>query len=112
MGGSVLDPGIPLQKGLHVYAHSLRGRPGGVALLVMNHDRLAPRALSLPVPGERYTLDGPLQGGKVKLNGVELALGPGDALPKLSGSPTLAGAVTFAPATISFLALPEARNGG
>jgi hypothetical protein len=31
MGTTVLDSGVPIQKGLHVYAHNLRGTPGGVA---------------------------------------------------------------------------------
>ena len=33
MGTTVLEAGVPIQPGLHVYAHSLRGVPGGVALL-------------------------------------------------------------------------------
>ena len=36
MGTTVLDSGVPIREGLHVYAHRLRGHPGGVALLVIN----------------------------------------------------------------------------
>jgi hypothetical protein len=32
MGTTVLDAGVPIQAGLHVYAHCLRGTPGGGAL--------------------------------------------------------------------------------
>jgi hypothetical protein len=39
MGTTVLESGIPIQMGLHVYAHCLRGTPGGVALLVINNDK-------------------------------------------------------------------------
>ena len=39
MGTTVLDPGLPIQAGLHVYAHCRRGMPGGVTLLVINTDR-------------------------------------------------------------------------
>ena len=48
MGTTVLDSGVPVQQGLHVYAHRLRGAPGGVALLVINTDQDAQRTLSLP----------------------------------------------------------------
>src|SRR5262249_19197862 len=33
MGMAVLDSGVPIQRGLHVYAHCQRGIPGGVVLL-------------------------------------------------------------------------------
>jgi heparanase 1 len=44
------------------------------------------------------------------LNGNELRLGANDALPSLAGAPTAAGEVAFAPATITFVALPVAGN--
>jgi heparanase len=112
MGTSVLDPGVPAQSGLHVYAHSLRGRPGGVALLVINTDRSAPRTLHIPVGGERYTLSAPgdLQSKRVQLNGTELKLGTDDELPNLAGARTDPGDLRFDPATITFLALPGASN--
>jgi hypothetical protein len=76
MGTTVLDPGAPIQKGLHVYAHSLRGTPGGMVLLVINTDHDAAQALAIPTAGRRYTLSAsPLQSGRVRLNGAELALG-------------------------------------
>ena len=64
MGTTVLDSGVPIQKGLHVYAHNLRSTPGGVALLVINNDRDAVRTLSIPTAARRYTLSAsPLQSG-------------------------------------------------
>jgi len=112
MGTTVLDSGVPIREGLHVYAHCLRGRPGGVALLVINNDRNTPRTLTIPVASERYTLSASeLQSKSVQLNGVELKLGAGDVLPVLVGIPIQAGSVEFAPATITFLALPQAGNG-
>jgi hypothetical protein len=113
VGNTVLESGIPIQEGLHVYAHSLREKPGGVVLLVINNDKSAPRSLTLPVASERYTLTAPtsdLQVKQVQLNGTELKLQEGDALPPLAGVPTPAGTVTFAPASITFLAMPEAGN--
>lgn len=110
MGRIVLDTGVPIQAGLHVYAHCRRDAPG-VALLVINTDRDAPHALTLADASERYTLDAAnLQDGSVRLNGGPLALAADDKLPRLSSAPTAAGRVTFAPATISFLAIPEANN--
>lgn len=110
MGTIVLDSGVPVRGGLHTYAHCLRGTPGGVALLVINTDRAAPLTLRLPARSERYTLSGSLEGKLVQLNGQELALGPNDELPRLTGARTVAGEITFAPATITFLAVPGAAN--
>ena len=39
----------------------------------------------------------------VRLNGVELALGPADAVPSFKAETTAAGAIPLAPATITFL---------
>jgi glycosyl hydrolase family 79 len=111
MGPTVLESGIPIQRGLHLYAHCLRGAPGGVALLAINNDRAAARVLTIPMPGQRYTLaSGELQAKVVHLNGVELKLGVDDALPDLTAAPTQAGDISLGPATITFIALPGAGN--
>jgi heparanase len=113
MATTVLDSGVPIQAGLHVYAHCQRGMPGGVALLVINTDKAAARRLMLPLASERYTLASTapdLQTRSVALNGTPLALTPADELPRLDGVQTPSGEVVFAPATITFLAFPEARN--
>lgn len=113
MGTTVLDSGVPIQPGLHVYAHGLRGRPGGVALLVLNTDRSTPRTLHVSLAGQRYTLSvpGELRSKLVRLNGTELKLGANDDLPDLAGAPVGAGHVRFEPATITFLGFPDASNG-
>ena len=111
MGTTVLESGVPIQAGLHVYAHCLRGTPGGVALLAINNDKTASRTLTVPAPGERYTLSSSnLESRSVQLNGTAIALGGNDDLPPLAGVPSAAGNLTFAPATITFLALPGAGN--
>jgi len=110
MGTTVFESGIPIQAGLHVYAHSLRGVPGGIALLVINTDKTATRTLKLPIASERYTLSATtadLQNKHVELNGSLLALSANDELPRLIGKPTPAGAVSFAPGTITFLAVTK-----
>jgi glycosyl hydrolase family 79 len=111
MGTTVLDAGLPFSSGLHVYAHCHRGTPGGVSLLVINTDRDAPHALMLPTASVRYTLEAAsLLDTDVRLNGSTLALGPGGELPPLAGAPATASTMTFAPATITFLAIPHAGN--
>jgi len=111
MGTTVLDAGVPIQEGLHVYAHCQRGSPGGVALLVINNDRQKERQLSLPQPSERYTLDAAdLEDGHVRLNGHVLSLGANDEFPTMTGKAVAAGTLSFAPATISFLTIPGAAN--
>jgi heparanase 1 len=111
MGTSVLDPGVPVQAGLHVYAHCQRGTPGGVALLVINTDRDAPHSLKMANASARFTLDAAnLLDASVRLNGHALTLGPDDRLPPTTGVPASAGMLTMAPATITFLAVPEAAN--
>ena len=111
MGTTVLESGIPIQEGLHVYAHCLRGTPGGVALLAINNNRTAPSTIAIPTGGDRYTLAaGNLDSRRVQLNGTELALAANDELPTLAGVAMLPGNVTLAPATISFFALPRAGN--
>jgi hypothetical protein len=111
MGNVVLDPGVPIHAGLHVYAHCQRETPGGVSLLVINSDRSAPHSLMFPAMSERYTLDAAnLRDGTVRLNGSALALSASDDLPRITGAPTAAGPVSFAPATITFLTVPTAAN--
>jgi hypothetical protein len=114
MGTTVLDAGPSPAPTLHLYAHCLRGQPGGVALLAINTDRTVSQSLNLPTAAERYTLSVPsvenLEDTHVQLNGTELKLGADDAIPEFAGVPTSSGRLTFAPATLTFLAIPNANN--
>jgi hypothetical protein len=111
MGTIVLEPGVPIQTGLHVYAHCQRGTPGGATLLVINPSRDTPHALTLDVASERYTLDAAsLRDIHVRLNGHTLGLNAQDDLPRIAGAPTAPGVLTFAPATITFLTTPAPNN--
>jgi glycosyl hydrolase family 79 len=111
MGATVLDSGLPIEQGLHVYAHCQRGKSGGVALLVINTDRIASRSLTLTSASERYALDATsLRSTIVQLNGMTLALDDRDELPFIEGLSTHAGTLTFAPATISFLTIAAENN--
>jgi heparanase len=111
MGATVLDAGVPIEPGLHVYAHCQRGRSGGVVVLVINTDHDAPHALVLPIASLRYTLDATnLLDADVRLNGRTLALDADGELPDIAGIPTPANNVTFQPVTITLLAIPDAGN--
>ena len=110
MGATVLDPGVSIAVGQHVYAHCQRDTPGGVTLLAINNDRAA-HMLETPFAGKRYTLSAePLENSDVKLNGKALKLGDHDDIPPLEGMATAAGSLELAPATITFLSLEQAGN--
>ncbi len=111
MGATVLDPQVAPRPGLHVYAHCLRGVPGGVAVLALATDRTASAALRIPARGERYTLaSDDLESAQVELNGSVLTWDVTGDLPRTKGTAVGAGEVKLAPATITFLAFPDAGN--
>jgi heparanase len=111
MSTVVLDAGPSPAPSLHLFAHCLSHQPGGVALLVINASRDESQSIDIHSTSERYTLSSKnLQDNHVELNGVELQLGADDALPKLQGIPSRQGTLTFAPSSITFLALPKAHN--
>ncbi len=111
MGATVLDARASVPPNLHVYAHCLPGRSGGVTLLVLNIDDKNAQSMAIAGASERYTLTAlDLRGQKVSLNGAELALQENDALPSLLGMKTAAGQVSFPPASITFLSMAGAGN--
>lgn len=83
MGTTVLDAGAagseePGTPNLYVYAHCLRGHPGGVAMLAINADKKASMEITLPAEADRYTLSAAdLMDKKVELNGRELKVSAG-----------------------------------
>lgn len=118
MGTIVLDAdpkaapsGTPSTPGLYLYAHCLRNRSGGVALLAINASREHAAQLALPQASERYVLASDnLTSSQVSLNGVDLAVTPQGSLPVLVGTPTPAGKITLAPTTIAFFTIEGAGN--
>lgn len=110
MGEVVLDAGAN-ERGLNVYAHCLRGQPGGVALVAINLDRTAKAKLRIPTAARAYTMSADrLDGDKVQLNGRQLKLDADDTLPALAGRAMRRGTHTLAPASITFLSVPGAQN--
>ena len=110
MGTVVLEAG-PSREGMHLYAHCLRGHPGGVAVLAINNSRTTAGTVHIDGSTERYTLTADaLQSKTAKLNGKILALTAGDELPSLVGASEPAGSIRVDPASITFLAAPNAAN--
>lgn len=114
MGTTVLEAGPSPAPGVHVYAHCLAGKPGGVALLAVNTERSASREVAVPMRGERYTLASAqgLLAHSVELNGNALTLGKDGAMPPIRGVPTPAGPVALPAASMTFLAFTDAGNAG
>jgi hypothetical protein len=111
MGNAVLDSGVPITEGLHVYAHCWLQNPGGVVLLVINNDTQNPREVVLPNHSERFTLAAAtLRSPAVRLNGTVLGPEAVDQLPGLSGIPASPGSLRFAPATMTFVVISGAGN--
>jgi hypothetical protein len=111
MGTTVLDAGASPTPSLYLYAHCLRGKPGGVALLAINADRNAAQTINLPAKSIRYNLtSSDLMSPTVLLNGVELQLTENGDLPSLDGAPQSAGSLSLSSASITFLAIPSAHN--
>jgi hypothetical protein len=111
MGATVLDPGGADAPRLYLYAHCLREKPGGVALLAINADRTASAMLELPTAANRYALTAEhLTDASVRLNGNRLRLSAQDELPTLEAESIPPGRLDLSPASITFLAIPDAAN--
>jgi heparanase len=109
MGTQVLDAG-PHRPGMQLYAHCLRGARGGVTLMALNLQE-APATVSVTGPADLYALTGAeMQGKTVLLNGRELALGAGDAMPDMVPRRVTGNQVALAPSSVNFIVLPQAGN--
>jgi hypothetical protein len=111
MGTTVLDAGSAPAPKLYVFAHCLRQKPGGVALLILNTDQTMSQELVVPTASQRYALTAKsLMDTTVQLNRTPLKLKADGDLPQLTGAPLRAGKVVFPAQSITFLAIPEANN--
>ena len=108
MGTTVYDSGDPIREGAHVFAHSRKDGKTGVVYLIINNSETESTVVELPGEAQRYTLAG--QGGNkhaaiMTLNGKDLVLGEGDALPALEPVIQHAGKVELDPMTCTFFVL-------
>lgn len=104
MGTKVLGVGSDSAT-MRVYAHCLKGKPGGVALVAVN---LAPTASEIRFvgKGQVYALAGAQDGAAATHNGRLLALGKKDGLPALTAV-RASGSAPVATAGVTFVALPD-----
>jgi hypothetical protein len=110
MGTTVLQPGASPSPDFHLYAHCLRGVPGGVALLAINASPQA-QTMDIPKASQRYTLAAEqLNSRSLQLNGRVLQLQTDDTLPSMSGIKSSAGRMELAPRSITFIGISEAGN--
>ena len=111
MGSRSLNPGVLPTNNVRVYAHCMNGSRGGVTLMILNMDKSSELSLIVPVAGRRYTLSSPdLFSKSVLLNGNELRVASEGTLPSIEAQASKAGIASFAPLTITFLAMPAAGN--
>jgi heparanase len=109
VGTQVLDAG-PIEPGLHVYAHCLRGTPGGVTVIALNLER-TPASMQASGPAEVYALtSAQLTSKAVLLNGTRLALNSDDSLPAIVPEKRDGSYIVLAGHSVNFVALPQARN--
>ncbi len=111
MGSTVLDAGARAPENTYVYAHCLRGTPGGVGVLALNANRESAVEVNLPAASERYTLTArELLGGEVELNGRPLKVSSAGDVPEPKGAKAAAGVQDLPPLSITFFAIPGAAN--
>jgi hypothetical protein len=111
MGTTVLKPASAPVEGLRVYAQCMKNVPGGVTVLAINTNRENAKTLAISAASERYTMTAAqLEDTRVDLNGKELKLGADDSIPAFAGVATPAGPITLPPASVTFLAVREARS--
>ena len=89
MGNTVFASGEGIRPGAHVYALSRKDGKPGYAYLVLNTSWTESTTVELPGEAEAYILtgNGSMRSRTMLLNGRELVLGEGDALPELTGKP-------------------------
>lgn len=111
MGTRVLDPGVKPTAELRLYAHCMNNNKGGVTLAALNLDQKSEHSLTLPMPGERYTLTAAtLLSEAVNLNGTPLKAQDDGTLPQITGAKSSAGELRLPPASITFVTIPGAKN--
>jgi hypothetical protein len=109
VGTQVLDAG-EISPGLHVYAHCLRGTRGGVAVMAINLEPTAAR-IDASGPAELYALTAPeLTSRTVLLNGMPLAVGEDDTLPRIVPKALDGKQIELAGHSVNFIAFPKAAN--
>ena len=107
MGTKVYEAGKGAQ-GVYLFAHNIKGRNGGITLLVLNTNKES-TTINIPANGEQYTLtSNELHSDTVQLNGQELKLSDDEMLPTIKGKKANAGNVKLPSASITFITFENA----
>lgn len=111
MGDVVLNPRVPKDQKVRIYASCMHAKKGGVTLLLLNTDTQATHNVSISEAGKRFTLTAPeLTSTTVLLNGAALNAAPDGSVPVLHAVQAAPGETRLPPASITFLTLPSAHN--
>ncbi|MBD0289263.1 MAG: hypothetical protein ICV79_28170 [Flavisolibacter sp.] len=109
MGTDVYDANSTT-RGVDMFAHNLKKKPGGIALLIVNTLNTA-TPIDVPSNAEQYMLTADeLQTKKVQLNGQDLALTANDQLPVIKGKAIKAGVIQIPPHSITFLTFSQIKK--
>ncbi|MEZ4901925.1 MAG: hypothetical protein R2822_09290 [Spirosomataceae bacterium] len=102
MGTEVYETS-PIASGVNVFAHSLKNKPKGRTLLIINTNATE-SSVTIPADANQYLLAADeLMTKKVKLNGQELKLTATDEVPALKGQKVKAGNVILPAHSVLFL---------
>jgi len=111
MGAVVLDPGMPKDQPLRIYAQCSKAGKGSVTVLALNTDTANEQSFALPQQAERYTLTAPdLTSGQILLNGAELKAESDGTVASIKGAHASAGVIQLAPASVTFFTISSAHN--
>lgn len=109
MGVNVYEGGKG-RPGVYLFAHNMKGKQGGITLLVINTNKDSV-SIHIPSDAEQYTLTSKeLQGKTVMLNGKELQLGANDELPQITGDAMKVGEARLPATSISFITFASTGN--
>jgi heparanase 1 len=107
MGTKVYEAGKGAD-GVYLFAHNMKGRNGGVTLLVLNTNKELV-TITIPSDGKQYTLTSrELHSDTVQLNGQQLKLSDDDILPTIKGKKVNAGNIQLPSASITFITFENA----
>jgi hypothetical protein len=109
MGTNVFDAGSST-PGVDMFVHSLKNKPGGRSLLIVNTLNTA-SSVNIPSDAEQFMLTAnELETRKIQLNGKDLSLTANDELPVINGKAVKAGVIQIPPHSITFLTFPGIKK--
>jgi heparanase len=109
MGTNVYDA-PSTTRGVDMFVHSLKNKPGGRAVLIVNTLSTA-SSVNIPSNAEQFMLTASeLETRKVQLNGEDLALTANDELPVIKGKRVKAGVIQIPAHSITYLTFARTKK--